>query len=113
MYGLSQLLFIGYLWVLTVEMVFLNTLVALLNEPNTTVVERSSVTELANLCLIFIWIGASTVAKKRVAIVTPQAPMDKAAASWLPLAVAPLQMTGTDRVAMALASITQLPTSSK
>mmetsp|Transcript_88406 Transcript_88406/g.249100 ORF Transcript_88406/g.249100 Transcript_88406/m.249100 type:complete len:206 (+) Transcript_88406:260-877(+) len=91
---------------------FLKTRVALFNDPSTTVVLRSSTASLARWSLISCRMGASTVQRKRVAIVMPCAPMAIAAASWRPVADAPLAITGTESNETALARTTQAPTSS-
>ena len=76
----------------------------------TCVVLRSSLSTSA--CLMFWWIGASTVAIKRVPMFIPQAPIASAAASCLPLAHPPEATKGMLSLAPAFASSTQFPTSS-
>mmetsp|Transcript_25832 Transcript_25832/g.45885 ORF Transcript_25832/g.45885 Transcript_25832/m.45885 type:complete len:205 (+) Transcript_25832:160-774(+) len=90
---------------------FLNTRVALCKVLNTTVVDRSSASR--RRCLIESLIGASFVARKRVAIVMPTAPIARAAASCLPVPDAPLATIGMSGItSRALVSATQSPISS-
>eukprot|EP00516_Mucochytrium_quahogii_P008073 CAMPEP_0203750528 /NCGR_PEP_ID=MMETSP0098-20131031/4739_1 /ASSEMBLY_ACC=CAM_ASM_000208 /TAXON_ID=96639 /ORGANISM=" , Strain NY0313808BC1" /LENGTH=143 /DNA_ID=CAMNT_0050639865 /DNA_START=153 /DNA_END=584 /DNA_ORIENTATION=- len=89
---------------------FLYTRVLLLKLRKTNVV--SDILDSTSRSLIEVLIGHSFVHKKRVPIVIPWAPIAIAAANCLPVALAPLTITGVVKVFSAFARITQVPVSS-